>query len=330
MRRLLIVIIGGIAGVSTCVLYPPATQSIEFPEGKRFALSIVDDTDLTTLQRVKPLYELMYKAGLRTTKTVWVMEPNDQSNSTDQGDTLRDPSYREFILDLKDKGFEIALHGVRGGSSLRQDIVSGLDEFKREVGRDPRLHVNHALNRDNIYWGQYRWSVPIYQWGFARMRPFEFSGHDPASGHFWGDLAKQRIQYMRRFTFREINLFNVNPSMPYRLPDMPYANYWFDASDGGSIDAFDQLLKTENLDRLEREGGVALVYAHLGAGSFNRDGGVDPRFEARIKDVASRNGWFAPVSEILDYLAHQSGWNPELSRRERARLETLYVRELFR
>ena len=68
----------------------------------------------------------------------------------------------------------------------------------------------------------------------------------------------------------------------------------------------------ETLDRLEREGGLCLVFAHMGAGSFNRGSGVDPRFEARIKDLASRNGWFAPASEILDYLQQQPGFEADL------------------
>ena len=111
---------------------------------------------------------------------------------------------------------------------------------------------------------------------------------------------------------------------------MPYVRYWFDGSDGGSIDAFYQLLNPRNLDQLEREGGVSLIYAHLGAGSFNVDGGpeVDPRFIERIADLSARNGWFAPASDILDYLTEQPGWRPELALRERVRLETLFLLEL--
>jgi len=327
--KLLLFVLTGLAGASIYVLYPPSPTRLQFPGGKRFALSIVDDTDLTTLERIKPLYDLLHESGLRTTKTVWVFESNDESNSTNRGATLRDPSYRQFVIDLRNRGFEVALHGVRGGSSLREDVVNGLEEFRKQLGQYPRLHVNHSLNKENMYWGQHRWSFPVYRWGLGMVRPFEFSGHNPDSAYFWGDVAKRHIKYVRRFTFNEINVLRVNPTTPYRVAGMPYVNYWFDASNGGSIDAFDELLKSENLDRLEWEGGVALVYAHLGAGSFNRDGGVDPRFVARIKDLASRNGWFAPASEILDHLAQQPGWTPELSFRERVRLETLSLETLL-
>ena len=43
----------------------------EFPQGKRFAFTIVDDTDVATVANVKPLYDLLHELGFRTTKTVW-------------------------------------------------------------------------------------------------------------------------------------------------------------------------------------------------------------------------------------------------------------------
>jgi hypothetical protein len=80
-------------------------------------------------------------------------------------------------------------------------------------------------------------------------------------------------------------------------------------------------LSPENVDQLEREGGFCIVYAHMGAGSFNRGSGVDPRFETRIKDLAYRNGWFAPASDLLDYMQQQPGFNAEPRFREVLRLE---------
>lgn len=314
-----------VISASVYFLYPPEPRSITFPDGKRFAFTIVDDTDMATLERVKPLYDLLHQYGLRTTKTVWALESTELAHSPNRGESLRDPAYRAFILDLKSKGFEIALHGVRGGSSPRRDIINGLEEFRSAFGQDPGIHVNHSLNRDNVYWGEHRWSFAPFRWAYASVGKHEFSGQDSASEYFWGDLVKEHVQYVNQFTYGDVNLLAVNPSMPYRLTDKPYVNYWFPTADGDNLDRFVDLLRAENLDRLEREGGVCLVYAHMGAGSFNRDGGADPRFEARLKDLASRNGWFAPASEILDYLRNQPGWRPELSFRETVRLEVLFL-----
>ncbi len=306
-------------------LYPPDPRAVTFPDGKRFAFSIVDDTDLTSLERVKPLYELLYRYGFRTTKTVWVMDSNDVTHRPNQGATLQDPAYLAFIRDLKSKGFEIALHGVRGGSSMRSEIMTGLEEFKDLLGQYPTIHVNHSLNQENIYWGENRWSFLPFRWAYALTGKYKFLGHDSTSDYFWGDWVKKHVRYVNQFTYSDINLLAVNPSIPYHLKDKPYVNYWFPTADGDGMDQFEMLLSKENLDRLEREGGVCLVYAHMGAGRFNRDGGADPRFESRLKDLASRNGWFVPASEILDYLRAQPGWRGDLSFRETVRLEILFL-----
>lgn len=327
MRRKMTLVALGVVltGTPLFVFYPPPAKVVVFPDGKRFAFSIIDDTDMTTLERVRPVYELLHRYGLRTTKTVWVLESNNESHPANKGDTLRNPAYRSFIHDLRKWGFEIALHGVRGGGSRRHETLDGLDEYKREFGALPGMYINHSLNNENLYWGAHLFSFPPYRWAARWAIRHEFAGHDPASPYFWGDVAKQHVRYVRRFTFPDVNLLSANPSIPYRLPDKPYVNYWFPTANGNRIREFDELLKTENIEKLEREGGVCLVYAHLGSGSFNRSTGLDPRFEARIKELTSHNGWFATASEILDHLARQPGWTGNLTFRESLRLESLFV-----
>jgi hypothetical protein len=307
------------------LLYPPSVTHPIYPNGKRFAFSIIDDTDMATLDKVKPVYDVLEKYGMRTTKTVWVFASNDESNPTNRGDSLNDPAYRAFILDLQKKGFEIALHGVRGGSSPRKDIEVGLDEYRKVLGDYPRMHINHALNKDNLYWGSHLFSFAPYRWlGTAAIR-HEFSGHDRSSPFFWGDLAKRHVQFVRRYTFHEPNLLKINPGMPYQLPETPFVNYWFPTSNGNRVRDFDALLSSANIARLAEEGGVCLVYAHLGAGSFSKDGKVDPRFEARIKELSEAGGWFVPASDILDFLKRQPHWAGVLSYREKVRLDTQFL-----
>lgn len=313
MRRAMKLVLFGVVGAAAVGLFhSPGAAAVTFPDGKRFAFTIIDDTDMAMLERLRPVYGILEKYGLRTTKTVWVMASNDQSNPANRGESLSNPAYREFVTDLNRKGFEIALHGVRGGSSRRQESIAGLEDFRTVVGGYPRMHINHSLNRDNLYWGKHLYAYRPLQWAGGLFIRHDFDGEDPDSEYFWGDLARERIQYVRRFTYPEINLLKLVPAMPYRLRDKPYVNYWFPTANGGRVIEFDRLLQPENLDRLEREGGVCLVYAHLGSGSFNKGAGVDPRFEARIKDLASRNGWFAPASDILDHLRRQPSWTGDM------------------
>lgn len=325
LLKLAVAIACAFSAFAIYILYPPPDRSFQFPDGKRFAFSIVDDTDMATLERNRPVYDALFRHGLRTTKTVWVLASTEASHPNNQGDSLQDADYLEFIRDLQAKGFEIALHGVRGGGSKREEIVAAIAQFEALLGQKPRMHVNHLMNADNLYWGNDRWSFAPYRWAYGLAVDREFSGDDPASPHFWGDLASSHITYVNQFTFLDINLLDVTPAFPYHLNDKPFVQLWFPTVDGDGLVQFEKLLSTENLDRLEREGGICLVYTHFGTGSFNQGDGVDPRFEDRIRDLASRNGWFAPASEILDHLRTHPEWTAEPSWRETVRLETLFL-----
>lgn len=324
-RRRVLIACGVVVAAVLWAALPPGVPAITFPEGRKFAFSIVDDTDMATLERVRPVYAVLDRYGLRTTKTIWVFPGKESPHDPDRGDALSDPAYRDFILDLQRKGFEIALHGVRGGSSKRDQTLAGLEAFRSTLGQYPRMFINHSLNEENLYWGHHRYTLAPLRWATGLARPYDFSGHNPQSEYFWGDVARQHIQYVRRFTYSEINLLAVNPDMPYQLEDKPYVNLWFPTANGDRVVDFIELLKDENLDRLEREGGVCLVYAHLGAGSFNQNGAADPRFEERIRALTRRNGWFVPASQILDHLRQQPTWTGRLSLRNRIRLDMKYV-----
>lgn len=41
-----------------------------------------------------------------------------------------DEDYYRFILDLRDTGFEIALHNVGSGAFYREEIINGIEVFK--------------------------------------------------------------------------------------------------------------------------------------------------------------------------------------------------------
>jgi hypothetical protein len=43
--------------------------------------------------------------------------------------------------------------------------------------------------------------------------------------------------------------------------------------------------------------------------------------EVQFRRLAKKNGWFVPVSTLLDYLRMQEGWADSITARERTRLE---------
>lgn len=274
-----------------------------FPGNKRFAFSIFDDTDLSTVENVGPVYRLLDEIRIRTTKSVWPLASS--SNGRFGGESLQDPDYFAFVLGLKEAGFEIALHNVRNTCSAREEIRAGLEEFKRLLGSYPRVHANHSHNRENIYWGPARFSSisPFYRAMTLFGRP-SFEGHIQDSKYFWGDLCRAHIDYVRNLVFREINLIRINPSMPYHDPSRPFVNAWFSSSDGHDVRTFCELLSETNQDRLEEEGGVCIVYAHFACGFASR-GAVHPRVDFLLRRFALKDGWFVPVSTLLDFLRQQ-------------------------
>ena len=290
-----------------------------FPDNKKFAFTILDDTDLSTVENVGSVYRLLTELGMRTTKTVWPLA--SVRDGRYGGSSLQDPEYLKFILNLKGLGFEIALHNVRNHDSTREIIEQGLEEFRRRIGHDPRVHANHCENRDNIYWGAVRFHMlrPLYRAGSTLLDGHAFEGHDPGTRFFWGDLCKERVDYVRNLVFREINLDGVNPTMPYHDPSRPYVKYWFSSCEGGNATSFCDTICEANQDRLEAEGGVCIMYTHLACG-FANAGRVDPRTEQLLRRLADRDGWFVPVSTLLDFL-RDARQTTTISARELASME---------
>jgi hypothetical protein len=277
-----------------------------FPNNKKFAFAIHDDTDLSTIDNVGPIYQLLAELGMRTTKSVWPLA--SVPDGWHGGASLQDPDYLAFILGLRDNGFEIALHNVRNYDATREVVDKGLEEFRRLIGYYPRIHANHSRNKDNIYWGEARLNNfrRMYKLALACRGTRSFEGHRQSSRFFWGDLCLQKIDYVRNFVFQEINLDRVNPTMPYRDPERPFVKYWFSSCDGADVGRFCEAISEANQEQLEEQNGVCIMYTHFACG-FVKDGRVDPLASRLLQRLAERPGWFVPVSKLLDFLRQERG-----------------------
>jgi hypothetical protein len=277
-----------------------------FPNNKKFAFAIYDDTDLSTIENVGPIYQLLAELGMRTTKSVWPLA--SVPDGWHGGASLQDPDYLAFILGLRDNGFEIALHNVRNYDATREVVDKGLEEFRRLIGYYPRIHANHSRNKDNIYWGEARLNNfrRMYKLALACKGTRSFEGHRQSSRFFWGDLCLQKIDYVRNFVFQETNLDRVNPTMPYRDPERPFVKYWFSSCDGADVTRFCEAISEANQEQLEEQNGVCIMYTHFACG-FVKDGRVDPLASRLLQRLAERPGWFVPVSKLLDFLRQERG-----------------------
>jgi len=295
------------------------------PGGKRFAFTIIDDTDMATLETVRPIYDYLHSLGLRTTKTVWVTGPKTpQAKPSDAGDTLEREEYAAYIRLARRRGFEIALHNVSSQSSTRGQIAAGIEKFRQIVGEYPGINVHHEKNRENLYFefaqrGGYR--PPSFRsTAFQRLNTMvRRNGHPPVfqncgccgedsrSDYFWGDLCRTTIQYVRsNVFFQDLNTLRCNPLAPYTSIDTPYVNHWFDSSNGQDVRCFNSILNSRNIAALKRECGCSILYTHFGKGfSVGTDGRFDLNEETKscLRAVAGDpDGWYVPVGEILDRL----------------------------
>ena len=302
------------------------TESL-WPDGKRFAFTVFDDTDCATLENVKGVYNLLAHRGFRTTKSVWGVA-GDPGRGKNAGQTCADPDYLQWLLDLQNKGFEIGFHNCTWHGLPRDAIRSALEKFAELFGHDPAAAANHTGVEEGIYWADGRlsgWRVPLYNLLTRFHNRGKYRGQVEGDPHFWGDLCKARIKYFRNFVFRDVNTLKACPLMPYHDCQKPYVNYWFASSDGSRCKQFTECIAEEAQDRLEEEGGACIMYTHFAAG-FSDGARLEPRFQSLIERLAKKNGWFVPVGTLLDHLLRINGRH-DISNSERRRLECKWLWE---
>jgi hypothetical protein len=303
---------------------PEQSTPIQWPDGKSFAFTIFDDTDLASVSQLHELYAFLDGLGMRITKSVWPIR--GQGEPKVGGATCEDLEYLDWVLELQRLGFEIALHNVAPAASERAETIRGFERFRSVFGHDPATFANHVGCAEAIYWGDARLTGTnrrFYNLITRHQREKAFYGHVEGSRFFWGDICRERVRYVRNFVYDDINTLKFCPLMPYHDPDRPFVNAWFASSDGSRVDFFVEMISEINQDRLSEEGGACIMYAHL-AQDFYRNGQLDERFLRLMKRLSRMNGWFVPVQALLDYLVEVKGTH-QLRNLERRRLERRWL-----
>jgi len=305
-------------------------MKLRFPHGKRFAFTVIDDTDVATVSNVGPIYDLLEQLGMRTTKTVWPLRCPEGSRDFGNSQTLEDPDYLAFNLDLQRRGFEIASHGATMESSNRERTILGLERMRSTFGKYPIVHANHANNRENLYWGSARIDNILVRaiYRLFLRGPDGFEGHVENSSYWWGDIANSHVRYVRNLTFDTLDVTRVNPTLPYIDVRRPLVRWWFSASDAENCSEFNHLVRLEEQARLEAYGGVAIVATHFGKG-FVANGRVNDETAFLLESLSKRQGWFVPVGQLLDWLTANGSAGP-IPRAEWRRMQWQWLRDLFR
>lgn len=305
---------------------PFAPPKITWPDGRRFAFSVFDDTDRASLENVPRVYEYLRDLGFRTTKSVWPLA-GEREPDVVGGETCANPEYAAWVQQLQRDGFEIGLHNVTFHSSKRDATLRGFARFQELFSHYPRALANHTTCAEGMYWGPYRVSG-VRRIAYNVMTRFRqhgrFHGHDPSSEYFWGDLCREHVDYVRNFTLPGLDTLAACPFMPYFDPDRPWVKAWFASSEGDKCSQWVETLTERAQDQLEESGGACIMYTHFGKG-FYQQGELNQRFTELMNRLARKNGWFVPVSRLLDHIAQARGGIHPITRSERAWLENRWL-----
>jgi hypothetical protein len=304
---------------------PLPYRPIPWPDSRRFAFTIFDDPDGQSLAVTRLVYSFLADLGFRTTIGVWPLDIRREVNSG--GETCANPDYRHFLQALQRKEFEIAFHNAAPHSSTRAEVIESLDLFRGYFGGDPTTMANH-YNADAMYWGPARvggWRRSAYNLATGGRKRKRFFGHVDGHPSFWGDVCRDRIHYCRNFVGADINTLRMCPWMPYSDPLRPYVRHWYAGSEGAQAGAFLRTLQSQHQDRLEEEGGACIMYTHFAHG-FVENGKLTAEFQRAMRRLAAKDGWFVPVSTLLDFLMKTNG-PTVLDDKIRRRLETRWLWE---
>ena len=304
---------------------PRAPSTIRWPDGKDFAFTVFDDTERATVENNRAVYGFLRDLGMRTTKSVWAVAGPGEADIP--GPTCEEPEYLEFCLQIQREGFEIAIHNATYHTADSAITRKAFDRFRELFGHDPRTLANHSTNREGLYWGPARlsgWRRDLY---LLLQRGQRFRGHIPGDPLFWGDICKERVQYVRNLSFTDLNTLGCVPQMPYHDPERPYVNQWFAASDARDITAFNRYVTRKTVDKLIAERGCGLIYTHFGKcfWDYYKKGQIDPTFAATMEYISKQNGWFVPASTLLDFLASQQPAPHVITDEERSALENQWL-----
>ncbi len=297
---------------------------IIWPEGRRFAFTVFDDPDVQSDQAGALIYDFLADLGFRTTRGVWPLGPTDFPAGVHGH--CEQPSHVAWLRTLRDRGFELGLHNARMHTSPREITIRAIETYRRLFDGEPLTLANHMTNGEAIYWGSERvsdWRRLVYNLATRGQNQGRFHGHEEGHELFWGDICQREVRYVRNFVYREMNTLAACPAMPYYDPRRPWVNQWYASSEGGDCASFVETIREEEQDRLENEGGAAILYTHFGKG-FVENGRLDARFRERMTRLAKKGGWFVPVRNVLDTIREQRGEHT-LTDSERARLERKWL-----
>jgi hypothetical protein len=114
------------------VIWPPSPY--------KAGLCVTDDADAATFEQVKAVYDFLVSRQFLTSKTVWPFTPSHKCGipptpqSTLRGVTLQDRRFLDYCKMLRNRGYEICLHGASAGNNVRESTKKAFEFLQKEFG----------------------------------------------------------------------------------------------------------------------------------------------------------------------------------------------------
>lgn len=282
-----------------------------YPNGHTFAFTIVHDADSSYSRRLAPLFDEFDALNMKITATVFVywadwaqdgkiwsswnrIDDPEKKFLAPQAVPLVDDNERAFYLGLAARGHEIGMHTPSDTSDTTRRMQSAFEYFAQTFGHPPAIYVEHSTR--------------------SNKETLQNEGANPRSNYYslavlksyhpwvwvdgpWGLPADNEPRYYDLVAFNGAP-FSNEESQHYGLDKVfMRTGKWHKADGDGFLDEYSEA----NVDDLERNRGIALVYTHLDskwldAGTHKMRAPICDR----LRYITSKNGWFAPASVILD------------------------------
>lgn len=110
---------------------------------------LTNDPDHGLLDDYRKVFRELSKSGIFVTTAVFCTLKDDDSALSkhcfkNETHCLADESYRNFMLELRDQGHEIAFHGYSQVSDTRDEFQRGIELFKDTFKEYPRVYIEHG------------------------------------------------------------------------------------------------------------------------------------------------------------------------------------------
>ena len=315
-----------------------------YPNGHRFAFTIIHDADDAYSERLAPLFRVFDKYGFKLSISVFAFWNKDEANKFLYKNTpsdrlfyearavpLEEKSEQDFYKKLASKGHEIGLHSASNLTDTREDTQRAFEYFRDVFGYYPKIYIEHR-DADNKECVQNKGSHPESNYYIVDILnrygpwvwiispsalPYEGRGNYfnilDSSSLIFSDTALQYWGVLREFLKTgNFDLYNGELYLTMIKGGTPFDTYALKKY--GIIKAFRRTGRAEqangegflkwyskdNIDKLEKEGGIALVYTHMNSKWLDmkaREMRVE--IKERLKYIASKDVWLASAGEIL-------------------------------